>query len=72
MRESVNEDLTQELHKLVIKNFKRRKVYSSFKDNFWAADSAGMGSLPCLNHDVKFLLCIADFYTKYAWVQHNR
>ena len=70
VRESVNEKLSQELHKLVIKNFKRRKVYASFKDNIRAADSADMGSLPCFNHDVKFLLCVADFYTKYALVQH--
>ena len=54
VRESVNEELSQELHKLVIKNFKRRDVYASFKDNIWAADSADMGSLPCFNHDVKF------------------
>ena len=38
--------------------------------NIWAADSADMGSLPCFNHDVKFLLCVADFYTKYALVQN--
>ena len=28
-----DETLAEELHKPVIKNFKRRKVYSSFKDN---------------------------------------
>ena len=28
-----NEILAKELHKPIIKNFKRRKVYSSFKDN---------------------------------------
>ena len=27
--------LADELHKPIIKNFKRRKVYSSFKDNIW-------------------------------------
>ena len=30
---SVNEQLAEELHKPVIKNFKRRKVYAKFKDN---------------------------------------
>ena len=30
---SVNEVLVQELHKQVIKKFKRRKVYARFKDN---------------------------------------
>ena len=30
-----NEILAEELHKSIIGNFKRRKVYSSFKDNIW-------------------------------------
>ena len=34
----VNEQLAEELHKPVIKKFKRRKVYARFKDNIWAAD----------------------------------
>ena len=40
---SVNADLAEELHKPVIKKFKRRKVYAWFKDNIWAADLAEMG-----------------------------
>ena len=40
---SVTEKATQELHKPVIKKFKR-KVYARFKDNFWAADLAQIGS----------------------------
>ena len=31
---SVNKDLTEELHKPVIKKFKRRKIYMRFKVNF--------------------------------------
>ena len=31
----VNSQLAEELHKPIIKNFKRRKLYSSFKDNIW-------------------------------------
>ena len=30
---NVNEVLAQELHKLMIKKFKRRKVYTRLKDN---------------------------------------
>ena len=33
-----NEILAKELHKPIIKNFKRRKVYSSFKDNIWGIE----------------------------------
>ena len=28
-----NEQLAEELHKLIIRKFKKRKVYSTFKDN---------------------------------------
>ena len=32
------QQLPEELHKSVIRKFKRRKVYSTFKDNIWGAD----------------------------------
>ena len=34
----VNEQLAEELHKPVIKKFKRSKVSARFKDNIWAVD----------------------------------
>ena len=37
-----NEQLANELHKTIIRKFKRRKFYSSFKDNIWGVDSADM------------------------------
>ena len=49
---SVNEELTAELHKPVINNFKRRKVYATFKDNISAADLAEMRSLSSMNKNV--------------------
>ena len=33
-----NYQLANELHKPIIKKFKKRKVYSSFKDSIWSAD----------------------------------
>ena len=67
---SVNEHhLALELYKPVIKKFKRRKVYARFKDTIWAADLAEMGSLFSKNGGVKFLLCVMDVFTKYAWVK---
>ena len=63
---SVNEQLAEELHKPVIRKFKRRKVYARFKDNIWAADLAEMGSLSSMNKNFKYLLCVIDVFTKYA------
>ena len=37
-----NKQLAEELHKPIIKKFKNRKVYSSFKDNIWGANLADM------------------------------
>ena len=37
-----NQQLADELHRLIIRKFKRHKVYSSFKDNIWGADLADM------------------------------
>ena len=35
-----NQQLANELHKPIIRKFKKRKVYSSFKDNIWSVDLA--------------------------------
>ena len=37
-----NEQLAKELHKPSIRNFKKRTVYSGFKNNIWGADLADM------------------------------
>ena len=66
---TVNGQLAEELHKPVIKKFKRRKIYARFKDNIWAADLAEMESLSSNNKNVKYLLCVIDVFTKYAWVK---
>ena len=66
---SVIEKLAEELHKLVIKKSKRRKVYVGFKYNVWAAELAEMGSLCSKNRNVKYLLCAIDVFTKYTWVK---
>ena len=33
-----NEQLAEELHKAIIRKFKKGEVYSAFKDNIWASD----------------------------------
>ena len=40
-----NYQLANKLHKPIIRKFKKRKVYSSFKDNIWWVDLADMQSL---------------------------
>ena len=37
-----NYQLANELHKPIIRKFKKRKVYSSFRDNIWGVHLADM------------------------------
>ena len=60
--------LAEELHKPIIKKSKKRKVYSSFRDNIWGIDLADMQSLSKYNKGIKYLLCGIDLFSKYAWV----
>ena len=63
-----NYQLADELHKPIIRKFKKRKVYSSFRDNIWGVDLADMQSLNRYNKRIKYLLCAIDLFSKYAWV----
>ena len=55
-----NQQLANELHKPIIRKFKKRKVYLPFKDNIWGVDLADKG--------IRYLLCAMDLFSKYAWV----
>ena len=48
--------------------FQKRAVYSGFKDNFWGADLADMQSISKFNKGFRFLLCVIDIFSIYAWV----
>ena len=63
-----NYQLPDELHKPIIKKFKKRKVYSSFRDNIWGVGLADMQSLSRYNKGIRYLLCAIDLFSKYAWV----
>ena len=65
---SVNEQLSEESYKPVAENFKRRKVYDRFKNNTCAANLSEIESLSSDNKNVKYLLCVIDVFTKYAWL----
>ena len=63
-----NEELAEELYKPIIKKFKKIKVYSTFKDNIWGTDLADMQLISKFNKGYRFLLCVIDIFSKYAWV----
>ena len=63
-----NYQLANELHKPIIRKFKKRKVYSSFRDNIWGVDLADMQSLSKYNKGNKYLLGAIDLFSKYTRV----
>ena len=67
-----NYPLATELHAPIIKTFTKRKVYSSCIDHIWGLDLADMQKLSNKNNSVKYLLCVIDIYSKYAWVKGLR
>ena len=50
-----NEQLAEELHQLIIRKFKKIKVYSTFKDNIWGTDLADMQLISKFNKGFRFL-----------------
>ena len=63
-----NYQLENELHKQIIRKFKKRKVYSSFRDNIWGVDLADRQSLSKYNKGINYLFCALHRFNKYAWV----
>ena len=48
--------------------FNKRKVHSSFINNIWGADLADIQLISRFSKGFRFLLCVIDIYSKYAWV----
>ena len=61
-------ELAEELHKPIIRKFKNRKVHSSFIDTNWDAYLAHMKLMDKFIKGIRFLLCVIDIFSKYAWV----
>ena len=65
---SPNEQLAEELNKAIIRKCRKRKVYSTFKNDIWGADLADMQLVSKFNKRFRFLLCAIDLFIKCSWV----
>ena len=63
-----NKEQAEELHKPIIRKFKKYKIHLSFIDNISCADIADMQLLSKFDKGIRFLLCVIDVYSKYASV----
>ena len=63
-----DKDLAEKLHKAIITKFEKRKVRSPFIDNIWGAGLADMQLISKFDKEFRYLECVIDIYSKYAWV----
>ena len=63
-----NKELAEDLHKLIITKFNKRKVHSPFIGNIWGAGLADMKLISKFNKKIRFLLCVVDIFSKYGLV----
>ena len=61
-----NKDLAEELHKPIIKEIKKRKVYSSFMNKIQGANLTDMQLISKFNQRIRFLLRVLDIFNKHA------
>ena len=60
--------MAEEFHKPITRKFKKGKVYSGFRDNIWGDDLVDMQLISKFTKGFRFLLCIVDIFSEYAWV----
>lgn len=60
-------EFASEIHHRVVRKFPRRKVIVHRLDEVWGMDLASMESIASHNNEYKFILCIIDVFSKYAW-----
>ena len=60
--------LTKNYTNQLLENFEKRKVHSPFIDNILDADLVDIQLISKFNKGYRFLLCVIDIYSKYAWI----
>ena len=63
-----SQQLAEELHKPITRNFRKRGVISYGIDEIWAADLVEMQKYGKWNKGIKYLLMVIDVFSKYGWI----
>ena len=64
-----SQQLADELHKPITRNFQKRSVVSNGIDDIWAADLVEMQKFSKWNKGIKYLLMVIDMFSKYGWIK---
>ena len=63
-----SQQLAEELHKPITRNFRKRRVISYGVDKIWAADLVEIPQYSKWNKSIKYLLMVIDVFSKYGWI----
>ena len=63
-----SQQLAEELHKPIKRNFRKRRVISYGVDKIWAADLVEIQKYSKWNKGIKYLLTVIDVFSKYGWI----
>ena len=63
-----SQQLAEQLHKPITRNFRKRIVISKGIDKIWAADLVEMQKYNKWNKGIKYLLMVIDVFSKYGWI----
>ena len=69
MRSDWSQQLAEELHKPITRNFRKRRVISYGVDKIWTADLEEIQKYSKWNKGVKYLLMVIDVFSKYGWIE---
>ena len=64
-----SQQLADELHKPITRNFSKRTVISNGIDKIWAADLVEIQKFSKWNKGIKCLLMVIDIFSKYGWIK---
>ena len=64
-----SQQLADEPHKPITRNFSTRSVISNGIDKIWTADLVEMQKFSKWNKGIKYLLMVIDVFSKYGWIK---
>ena len=67
-----SQQLADELHKPITRNFSKRTVISNGIDEIWTADLVEMQKFSKWNKGVKYLLMVIDVFRNYGWIKPQK
>ena len=65
---SWQQQLADELHKPIKRNFTRRRVIVNGIDKIWYSDLVEMQQFSKWNKGYRYLLIVLDLFSKYGWI----